>query len=159
MNKLILPLLLLGLLSITGSAKATPTDDAYAAIKEKFRALVDAKRPVTWQDWDTFKIGLFDDLKAITPTSGTSSTAATSSGTSDSLYTASDIAKAVASKDQGKGKIIPYFGDYLKAKMAIKANSNGLLFLSNFFVSDPANGMDVKVVLKIKGKSYTFKDT
>lgn len=80
-------------------------------------------------------------------------------GDANILYDASAIHDAVNSPSKGKGKIIPYFGYYLKTDIKMKTNSNGLWYLSNFFESDPQSQMFVEVKLKYKGKEYSFNNT
>ena len=78
---------------------------------------------------------------------------------SNYLYTSDEIIAAVKSKSKGKDMVIPYFGDYLKANIRVGKNTNGLWYLSNYFVSDPSNGMGFKIVIIFNNKKYIFHST
>ena len=75
---------------VNSPAAADKIDDAYKQIKSTYQTLVDAKRPLTWADWDTaFKPWLQLTLLAIRDEALGPSTASTSSTTPgiNSVYT------------------------------------------------------------------------
>lgn len=125
-------------------------------------ALVNTKTKVIRTQSDIYKL-----LQTLTHVRQQSSSSSSSSSTSSTLpagalpnylYSAAAIQAAIASPSRGKGMIIPYFGYYRPADIRAKTNSNGFWYLSNYFVSEPANQKSVAVSFTYKGHTYTFNN-